>query len=152
MNVRTAVTTVAAESGYANRSAEIDRVVSVIEGGASQYEVSALLATYVPSSTARDLANRVFANINAGATTTVDTGVVESFDRATAASVIRAFIQDGEYHVGDRGAPKEDVDALLVLAGLEDEVIPEPEPEAEVSDPSVLQRLVSWARGQGFGG
>lgn len=71
-------------------------------------------------------------------------------EREVAAEVIRAFL------VGEEDMPEEDVTALLVLAGLEDEVVPEPEIETVVSedtvDPGLFRRLVEFARGKGFRG
>lgn len=98
----------------------------------------------------------------------------EPFDKAQACEVIRAFLIDIEEYEQD------EVTALLVLAGLEDEVVPEPEPEPFGHEPqpgadetgfggdapepaddtaSVLARieatlsgLVGFARGHGYSG
>lgn len=69
--------------------------------------------------------------------------VTERFDRAGAAHIIREFI-GGDYD------PRE-VDALMVLAGLEDEddLITE---ERVMDDPRLLSELVAFAREAGFRG
>lgn len=67
-----------------------------------------------------------------------------SLDRVTAAEVIRAFL--AEYH------REVDIDALLILAGLEDEPAPVFEDDDDVVDPGLFARLVSFARGHGFSG
>lgn len=82
-----------------------------------------------------------------------------SVDPQVACQVIRAFLIDEE------GYSNEEVAALLVLAGLEDEVVPEPEPEpfgheVEADDTasvlarieSTLSGLVGFARGHGYSG
>ena len=75
------------------------------------------------------------------------------FDKATAAEVIRAFLEYGQPHIGNDGFDSEAVDALLVLAGIEDEVIPEPEPVDEGPvDRGLFRRLVDFAKGHGFSG
>jgi hypothetical protein len=86
------------------------------------------------------------------------------FDKATACEVIRAFIQIG-YGSDDSAAEydEDDVTALLILAGLEDEPEPEPEVVDEVAPedetPRWAQRLMqqveglaSFARQHGFRG
>jgi hypothetical protein len=81
----------------------------------------------------------------------------EGFDREEAARVIRAFLIDVEDYEDD------EVTALLVLAGIEDEPEPEPEvveePEAEDDTPAWAKRLLdkveslaSFARRHGYDG
>lgn len=86
---------------------------------------------------------------------TLDSVNVESFDKATACEVIRAFLTDGRHlqSAGEDAHPDEDVTALLQIAGLED--VPEPEPEAQEEqsvDAGLFHRLVQFARGHGFRG
>jgi hypothetical protein len=81
----------------------------------------------------------------------------DTFDKAAAASVIRAFIEEGQPHVEGSdfdGFLPDEVTALLVLAGLEDEVVPEPEPEVDEGpvDRGLFRRLVDFAKGHGFSG
>jgi hypothetical protein len=90
----------------------------------------------------------------------VVSGTIEGFDRETACAVIRAFIEEGENPEADYTA--EEVTALLVLAGLEDEVVPEPEVDDEAgSDLATMIReavaaavapLVEFARRHGYRG
>jgi hypothetical protein len=90
-----------------------------------------------PDHLARQIAEAVNADREA-TTTEVST---EGFDRDACASRLREF-------AADRGAPMDEVDALLVEVGLVD---PEPEPEPE-DDHTLLQRLVAFARRHGFSG
>ena len=85
--------------------------------------------------------------------------VAESFDRDGACEVIRSFIQDGYgSHEGEYDEDK--VDALLVLAGLMDEPVVEPEAETEETGVAAalakisqtLDGLVEFAKGHGFRG
>lgn len=153
MNARTAVQSVAADLGYGSRTyaSQVESIAAAFERGETDSTIQSTLVSYgATRSTAVTAVSRVRELLADTETTTEDA----SFDRATAASVIRAFIQNGEHHVGDRGASKEDVDALLILAGLEDE--PEPEPlivgGTEVEPGGLIARLVDWARRNGFAG
>jgi len=157
------VADIARAYGYSNRTREIDAVAQFIDAGTDERGVVDLV-THAGANRglAQEVAAAIFRRLGSEPTTgpvnavgsePVAESTEPAFDRQRAADVVRAFILNSGPHLAEMGggfAP-EYVDALLVLAGLEDE----PEPEAEVEDeptPSVLRRLLSWARGQGFNG
>lgn len=152
---RTAVQTVATNNRYGNRTAEINRIATLIATGSPVLgAVQSVAGPYVGGLAVRSLASQIERAIavaeQQARTTAVAEGTAE-FDKATACEVIRAFITSGSTHLrGRQGATPEQVTALLQIAGLED--VPEPEVEAEMPSPTVLNRALDFARRHGFRG
>lgn len=139
------VQAVANEYGYGQYTRQINEVAAAVDRGETAQYVTRILNGYGVDRRVTDrITERLFA-------TPVTSTPLAAFDKAGAAATIRAFIQNGSAHVGQNGASEEDVTALLVIAGLEDEVVPVAV-DPEVQHAGLLTRLASWARGQGFSG
>jgi hypothetical protein len=164
MNINTAVQTVADKYGYGSRTAEIAGVTALIESGQSfeivthrlvQAGASPALAEdlVVEVLTLMDQPDPIYTQTYESETPFGTAQVTVEFDRQAAADTIRAFITAGSVHdtiSGWGGGSEDEVTALLILAGLVD--APEPEPEPFNVRESVFDRLVAWAKRQGFHG
>lgn len=142
-SAREAVQTVASNYGYGNRTSEINSVAGLFENGHSDSDIVDRLTSYGLSA----------ATAGAAVTAVREMFVPQPavFDKAEACRVIRSLISASDTrHNGRGGYSDDEVTALLVLAGLEDE--PDPEVQVEVTSQGMFNRLLDWARGQGFRG
>src|SRR4051812_25813611 len=152
---RTVVQREADALGYGTYSQQINEAVRHVESGNFDALQRALVQYGLDERRAADVTDRIEAQVREVPAT--EDATTDGFDKDAAVHVLRTFLQEGYDHsVNEAEYDEDEVDALLILAGLMDE--PEPvveaasEEQVEAVDPSLFQRLVAFARRNGFTG